>query len=351
MVSWHSVLTFVPNANKHPSNESSEFLDIKVDRGRRARRWKIHKALICKYSEYFSRACRTYPGLSFREGSTNVFDLEHDDSFAFQLFVDWLYLDTSRKSPTDFDIDHTPNGEAMGWKTAAERAWIIGDKLQAVEFTQYALGKVIQYAELLDIHCMEYIYESALPNSALRLFCSEWVSWWVLQNRSRHLWESTRNREFQRDRQRGLYSGAQDPRRFEVQHWYSQCGKLKTPCQHATRPTQKPTTSRPAEQQSAPAPSTRDRLRTIMGQICVVAIFVILGLVGLGFIAIPIVLPIVYCDRGCHGCDCYPCHYWCTHHAFLFCCDCSNCQVCGGFPFCCFVQCCCRDGYTNIKDY
>ena len=328
-----------------------------MGRRRRARRWKIHKALICEYSEYFSRACNTYAGVSFREGSTNVFDLEQDDSFAFQLFVDWLYLHTRRKAPTNFDLYHKPNSNSTGWVTAAERAWILGDKLQAVEFTQYALGKVIQYAELLDIHCMERIYETALPDSALRLFCSEWVSWWVDRNRSRHLWESTRNRELQRDRRRGLRERPRDPRRFEVLHWYSPCGKLGTPCQHATRSTERrrPNTQRRSaeprrdEQRNARGRPTRGALATVVINISIVAAYAFLGIVGLGLVAITIALPIVYCHNGCHNgchcCDCYPCHHWCANHGLPFCCDLSDCQECGGFPFCCCVEWCCRDGY------
>ncbi|OCL07429.1 hypothetical protein AOQ84DRAFT_377688 [Glonium stellatum] len=212
----------------HSLRASDEHLDIKVGRGKKTQRWKAHKALICHYSEFFERACRKYSGAGFQESLSGVFDLSHDNPIAFGLFIDWLY--DSNKSPQNFKIDKKVDSEV--WKYYAEDACILANKLFATDFSKFSLSKLIQNAHTLDIHSMEYIYEETLPTTPVRLFCAQWACWRCSSRPT--LWESTRNLELRKDRRYLHNRIAEDPRRYEIEHWYSDCGRTGSPCSHAT---------------------------------------------------------------------------------------------------------------------
>ena len=59
----------------------------------------------------------------------------------------------------------------MFFALSAPVVWIL------TGIAEFTLGMVIQYAHLLDVHDMEFIYENTLPNAPLRLFANRWVRW------------------------------------------------------------------------------------------------------------------------------------------------------------------------------
>jgi hypothetical protein len=95
----HLMLPHIPNMNRieiklirSSCQESDEIVDVKVGRGSRAIRFKIHKRLVCRYSDYFKRASES----KFLESITGRFGLD-EDPVAFTLFVEWLY--SPKKTP------------------------------------------------------------------------------------------------------------------------------------------------------------------------------------------------------------------------------------------------------------
>jgi hypothetical protein len=300
------------------------------------------------------------------ERISGIFDLTHDNPIAFELFIDWLY--SNNKQAQNFCLTGTTDSKS--WELYAVEACIIADKFFADDFSKFALGKVVQNAHLLDVYDMERIYEDTLPNSALRRFAARWARWrYHLQPT---LWESSRNREFQRDRCRWEShmenQTVVDPRGFEIEHWYAECSRTGAPCHHATVQTGSDPTTNVQKTPDLPRVwSKRERhnrftqTKTLLPAFLVAysSTLVKLGVATLilGILVMVVAVSITYCHCGhcsgchgcgpCRGCNCYPCHHWCTHHAFLFCCSCGDCEYCGGFPFCWCVQCCCRDGYDN----
>ena len=199
---------------------------------KKARRWKVHKALICRYSEYFEGACR-HSSAGFQESVYGIFELAQDSPIAFQLFVDWLY--SSNKQAQDFRLTRSIHSDA--WRFYAGEACILADKLIAVDFTEFTLSMVVEYAHLLDVYDMEFIYEKTMANAPLRLFANRWVQWRCRIQPT--LWESSHNREFQlqrrrRDKPNSHNQTMPDPRGFEIRHWYSECGRMEASCNHAT---------------------------------------------------------------------------------------------------------------------
>lgn len=331
----------------------------------------MHKAVICRYSEYF-RVATQAPGNGFQEGRTDTFDLADDNPTAFELFIGWLY--SNEKDSLNYSPTQQPDTES--WKVHAVEAYIVGDRFLATDFSRYALSKVIQNANLLDIYDIEAIYEDVLPTSPLRLFAAPWIRWRV--SSQPHLWETAHSLQLQRDRRPHEPNLANqvvyDPRSLELEHWYSDCGRTGTVCGHNTNAVGPATTldvspkaylRRTWKKRDRHARPTQAKTLIPAFLVAYSSILIKIGVMALGvaiFIVV-IVVSIRYCHCGncqcggcdcqsCHHpsrrcCDCYPCHVWCTHHAFLFCCSTKSCQCCGGFPFCCFVWCCCQDGYHD----
>jgi hypothetical protein len=283
--------------------------------------------------------------------------LAQDSPVAFELFIDWLY--SNNKQARNFCLTGATDSES--WRLYAGEAYVLADKLVAVDFSRFALSRVIQNAHLLDVYDMEFIYEDTLPNTPLRLFAARWARWRCSLRPT--LWESSHNGELQRERRyREPHMDNQivlDPRGFEIEHWYSECGRTGAPCNHATVQTgSNPTTNVRTTPDLPRTWSKRERhdhstqAKTLLTAFFVASSSALVKLAPIaliiGVLVMIIVVSVTYCHCGpCHCCSSYQCHHWCTHHSFLFCDDCSDCQCCGGFPFCCFVWCCCRDGYND----
>lgn len=107
-------------------------LDIKVGQGKNAKRWKIHRDLVCSQSQYFTTACNS----SFREGQDGIFDLPEHNPVPFGLFVSWLYR----------DLYIYNSDESNDWKRAAEKAWVLGEMLVAPAFQKYVFLQVVVHA-------------------------------------------------------------------------------------------------------------------------------------------------------------------------------------------------------------
>ena len=194
-------------------------------------RWRFPKDLICHYSAYFEQLARPTGNHVQHEAQDLAFELPDQNPKAFALFVEWLFLSTGDKNYQNFDPDAGLYKDSYPWRRRSVTSWLLAEHIRAPEFSKYALAKVVQNAELLDIFQLEDIYENAPLNSPLRRFISLWVPWKV-RNTNPHLWDSTRNREFRQDRIGS--QGTLDPRRFEIDHWYADCSSSRSPCDHAT---------------------------------------------------------------------------------------------------------------------
>ncbi|KIX06486.1 uncharacterized protein Z518_04462 [Rhinocladiella mackenziei CBS 650.93] len=231
---------------------------------RKSRRWKVHEGLICWYSEYFRNGTvpRTTPGDSmntapgtttiftatgFQESRTGRFDLANENPAAFELFLDWLY--SNNKDALDFSVAGTSDTDDKAWKVFAVKASMIADKFLVADFAKFALGKVIQYASLLDVFDMETVYEEVPAGTPIRLFAARWVRFRLSQRPN--LWESSHSRQFQKDRRRrepargsDIGHAVLDPRSFEIVHWFNECGRTGAACGHATIPVPAPVSAR-----------------------------------------------------------------------------------------------------------
>lgn len=184
----------------------------------------IHERLICNYSSYFKIACQS----GFAESLSKQFNLADDDPVAFKLFVHWMY--SWDKEPPIY----TPATFLADWSLEiAESAWMLADKLIAPEFGKYALAKFVQHVHLITAERLATMYTQTSRDSPLRLFCSRWIAF------CRDSEKNGISKVLQRDENEELNISVQgssdDPRRYEIGHWYEPCGKSMAPeCHHGT---------------------------------------------------------------------------------------------------------------------
>jgi hypothetical protein len=208
-----------------PRCQGSPELDVKVGQGQNARRWRIHKKLICQYSSYFHHACNS----GFSEGHTGRFNLAEDNPAAFAYFVHWLY---SWKEERGKDI--CQHGAARTWPVMhAAEAWILADKLMAGDFTEFALAQFITRVtfdadknQRETGRAMAIVFKNAMPESALCKFASKWVAW-CCQN-DYEIVKKFKSKSIPRD-DRDL----EDPRPYEFDHWNKECSNISpSTCSH-----------------------------------------------------------------------------------------------------------------------
>lgn len=207
---------------------TDEHLDIKVGKGKFIRRWRIHKALICRYSGYFRQACHpsAIANASFQEGNEGIFDLHDDNPAAFELFADWLYSNKDEPKNEAYC-------EASKWALYSVEAYALGDKLMADDFRPFALKEAIDSARLFDRRDIEIVFELTGPHDPLYRFTCRWVSWRCREDP--WLWSDSRDEVLQTERQRhqpATSLAGKDPRDFVLQHWFEPCCEVTRTCEH-----------------------------------------------------------------------------------------------------------------------
>jgi hypothetical protein len=184
----------------------------------------IHRRLICHYSSYFKGACQS----GFAESLSKQFDLADDDPVAFKLFVHWMY--SWDKEP----LIYNPATSLSDWSLEiAESAWMLADKLIAPEFGKYALAQFVQHVHLMTAERLAAMYTQTSRDSPLRLFCSRWIAF-CRGSKINDVSKVLQRNEYE-ELNISIQGSSDDPRRYEIGHWYEPCGKSMAPeCLHGT---------------------------------------------------------------------------------------------------------------------
>ena len=197
-----------------------EKLDIKVGKGKKAKRFIVQKKLICHHSEFFRAGCRS----NFAESISNRFDLLEDDPEVFEQFVEWMYDLSPDRMPPMYDCSLSTLSYVPRMKNP-ERNWILADKLVAIQYSKFALAHFIQGVQITPASVFVQIVQETMPRSALHLFVLEWVAF------SRfHRFHAGRSLEGFSEF--GLITDM-DPRQASLDHWYDECARnSQKTCHH-----------------------------------------------------------------------------------------------------------------------
>lgn len=166
--------------------------------------------------EYFANRCRW--------GRETCIQLGEDDPIAFDMFVHWLL---QRAEP----ISYKPNSYSEEpWRSKSATAWLLARKLRAVQFRRFALSQFVQNCALSDLSTWVCIEKEAASKSPLRRFSEHWIAW------NFHLAAGVPS-EFANlkaaQRANEVTQTTRDPRIYDLNHWYSDCGdNLNPSCSH-----------------------------------------------------------------------------------------------------------------------
>jgi hypothetical protein len=191
-------------------------IEVRVGTGNAARQFTIRKEMLCGSSEYFNGRCRS-------SGETCI-RLGEDDPVAFDMFVHWLL---QKEEP----ISYKPNSYSEEpWRSKSATAWLLARKLRAAQFKRFALSQFVQNCALSDLSTWVCIEKEAVSKSPLRRFSEHWIAW------NFHLAAGGPSElaDLEAAQRANLVTQTtRDPRIYDLEHWYSDCGdNLNPSCSH-----------------------------------------------------------------------------------------------------------------------
>jgi len=199
--------------------ETQECVEVQVGSEESLKFFIINKTLLCGASDYCRR--RFAPESRYKDEPIILNDFE---PLIFEIFLQWI----SNPAPRIlYDPDGLPQEP---WLSNAATTWLLGERLQCSEaFDRYALSQFIQNCAFMAFGPWELI-EKETTKSSLSRFSDHWVAW-------NHQLAGPGLNEYS-----GLRAArtplthtvpVRDPRTFDIEHWYSECGKYMRPrCLH-----------------------------------------------------------------------------------------------------------------------
>jgi hypothetical protein len=199
------------------SFEAEEDVEVQVGAEENLEIFIVNKNLLCGASEYCRR--RFAPESKYKEEAVILEDFE---PLIFEIFLQW----TSNPAPRlAYDPDALPQEP---WLSNAATTWLLGKKLQCSdEFDKYALSQFIQNCAFMIFGPWKLIENEATKGS-LHRFSDHWVVW-------NHKLAGPGPNEYSglRAVRTALIIPETDPRTYDIEHWYSECGRYMRPkCLH-----------------------------------------------------------------------------------------------------------------------
>ncbi|KAL8834150.1 MAG: hypothetical protein Q9170_003897 [Blastenia crenularia] len=151
-------------------------------------------------------------------------DLPDGDPIAAEMFVEWA---KRPKSP----IIYAPGQYSdEPWTSNAAAAWLLGHRLDAAMFQEYALSQFIQNCAVALRGPWKLIEDCAPAESPLRRFSIHWVAW--DSSLSGPYSNEYANLDAAKHASQ-VRSSTRDPRILDLDHWYSDCGNdINAQCDH-----------------------------------------------------------------------------------------------------------------------
>ncbi|KAL9616706.1 MAG: hypothetical protein Q9160_008459 [Pyrenula sp. 1 TL-2023] len=205
-------LTRKESANR--SLRATDAVEITVGEGKNSRQFRAHRRQLLKNSAYFRDV------LSSNRNRRSVF-LGGEDKTVFTLFHGWL-------SKQEAAPPYVPNSYSCEpWRSLAAQAWVLGNRLDAADFTHYAFCQFILNCALVDLSTWEFIEAQTDVGSTLRRFSNHWIAWntSLAQTEFATLEAASLSDQVSKD--------TRDPRTYHTDHWKLQCSDaLDSVCDH-----------------------------------------------------------------------------------------------------------------------
>ena len=176
--------------------------------------------LVCNSSKHLKERCL----------SNNEISIIHfTDQEPIAFYVYFLWVQSEKRKP----IIYTPAKYSdEPWLSGGVSAWLLARQLDAPDFEKYALSQFIQNCAAMVYGPWDRIEREVSIISPLRRFSDHWVAW------NHYLAGRGRGTEYSRlhaatDLAPFVTDDTRDPRIYDLEHWYEDCGDNLNPrCCH-----------------------------------------------------------------------------------------------------------------------
>ncbi|KAG9242334.1 hypothetical protein BJ878DRAFT_482108 [Calycina marina] len=144
----------------------NEAVDITVGSGDHARKYHIHKSILCEHSDFFQKMFNS----NLLEGITNTATLPEDDPNTFEVFVGWIYRGT-------IEVPNTTTREKFNSRVGSLKLlFFFAEKYSLVPIMDRAMNMLIEHQNathtLFTCDSMRNVYQTTRQTSRLRLYAS-----------------------------------------------------------------------------------------------------------------------------------------------------------------------------------
>ena len=194
-------------------------LIIRVGTGINQQLFHLESTALCEASAFI----RSYLH-SLAPSEPNSVDLPDEDATAVEMFVDWA---KTPKPPIIYTVGQYSDEP---WTSNAAAAWLLGHRLDAASFQEYALSQFVQNCALAIRGPWRLIEEKAPAQSPLLRFSKHWVAWnSSLCGPGLNEYTGTNAAKYADQ----VKPSTRDPRIMDLNHWYLDCGnEINAKCTH-----------------------------------------------------------------------------------------------------------------------
>lgn len=231
-------LAMFENQKKKAATRSRTTVTIRVGSDENQKVFEADVNALRVASAYFRRY---FP----RNQTPESLDLPDEDPQVFSMFIEWSKYP---KKVTKYAPGQYSKDEA--WISHAASAWLLAYRLGAPRFEMYALSQFLQNCAIMVTGPWNWIEDNVPSSSALGRFSTHWVAWnayFCGSGPSEYTGLVATGYITQ------VKSSTRDPRIFDLDHWYSDCGaNINAKCEHD--PITKENKERENERREKPPP-------------------------------------------------------------------------------------------------
>lgn len=166
-MSYANHIIYVQSFSSFYSKLGLEVVTITVGSGEAAKKYVIHKNVLCSKSEFFQKMFSN----GFLESTELVAHLPEDHPETFEVFLGWIYRDI---------IEPSPGKETFQYR----RLFFFAEKYNMVTLMDLVMDKMVEFHKqnnnMLSIHLIDLVYKQTHQTSRFRLYAARTLAFKTL---------------------------------------------------------------------------------------------------------------------------------------------------------------------------
>ncbi|KAL2076229.1 hypothetical protein VTL71DRAFT_1172 [Oculimacula yallundae] len=198
--------------------EAQQTVEIYVGNDKDSKSFNVNKLFLCRASKLFQQKASA----NAEATKYTIHHITYCTPVTFELLVQWI---GNPLPPIGYNPDLLPQEP---WLSNAATTWFLGKALECSDdFDKFALSQFIQCCSFMTFGPWKMI-ELGPSHGSLRRFSDHWIAW----NSSLICVEPNEYSGLRAAAKTSL-PPERDPRLYDIEHWYSECGKyLRPKCLH-----------------------------------------------------------------------------------------------------------------------